>query len=188
MNYDINIKDINELNSCIKKCTLCSLSQTRNKTVPGEGQFKKRILIIGEAPGNSEDKIGRPFIGSAGKILRRTLENNDFQISDIYITNIVKCRPPKNRQPNSAEKKICSKYLDKQIQILKPKIIGILGNVALDYLLNLKPITKYRGTVVTKDQKKFFIMYHPAATLYNRNLLKIFEEDVKLLSNYVKKI
>ncbi|MGD1835178.1 MAG: uracil-DNA glycosylase [Nitrososphaeraceae archaeon] len=186
MNNDIDSIEINELNSCIKGCTLCSLSKTRKNAVPGEGQFKKKILIVGEAPGVSEDRIGRPFVGSAGKILRRTLENNNFSISDIYITNIVKCRPPNNRQPNINEKKMCSGYLEKQIQILKPKIICILGSVALDYLLNLKPITKYRGKIINKDKKNFFVMYHPAATLYNRNLLKIFEEDVKSLSKCVK--
>lgn len=178
---------LDKINSDIRNCKLCLLSNTRKNAVPGEGNFLKKLMIIGEAPGYYEDQSGRPFIGAAGKILRNTLAKNQINIEDVFITNIVKCRPPNNRPPQNNEKKMCLQYLDRQIFLLKPKIICLLGNVASSYILGLKSITNERGKVIDKNGLKFFITYHPAATIYNRNLLNTFELDIKKLAEYVSK-
>jgi DNA polymerase len=178
---------LDKINSDVRNCKLCLLSNSRKNTVPGEGNFLKKLMIIGEAPGYYEDQSGRPFIGAAGKILRNTLAKNKINIEDVFITNIVKCRPPNNRPPQINEKKICRQYLDRQIFLLKPKIICLLGNVASSFILDLKYITNERGKVIHRNGLKFFITYHPAATIYNRNLLNTFELDIKKLSEYVSK-
>jgi DNA polymerase len=169
----------------VKNCKLCLLCSTRKLTVPGEGGFLKKLLIIGEAPGYHEDISGRPFIGAAGKILRNTLSKNDIHIKDVFITNIIKCRPPNNRPPYINEKKICIQYLERQILLLRPKIICLLGNVVSSYILGVKSITNERGEILQKNELKYFVTYHPAATIYNRNLLKIFEQDIKKLAEYI---
>jgi uracil-DNA glycosylase len=169
----------------IKNCKLCLLCSTRKHTVPGEGGFLKKLMIIGEAPGYYEDQSGRPFIGAAGKILRNTLSKNDINIKDVFITNIIKCRPPNNRPPYINEKKICVQYLQRQILVLQPKIICLLGNVVSAYILGIKSITNERGRILHKNDLKYFVTYHPAATIYNRNLLNIFEQDIKKLAEYI---
>lgn len=176
---------LDNINSEITNCKLCSLSNTRKNAVPGEGSFLKKLMIIGEAPGYHEDQSGRPFIGTAGKILRNTLAKNKISIEDVFITNIVKCRPPNNRPPRIIEKRTCLPYLDRQIFLLQPKIICLLGNVAASYILNLNSITNERGKVIHRNGLKFFITYHPAAIIYNHNLLNTFESDIKKLAEYV---
>lgn len=176
---------LDKINSDIRNCKLCLLSNTRKNAVPGEGNFLKKLMIIGEAPGYHEDQSGRPFIGAAGKILRNTLSKNDININDVFITNIIKCRPPNNRPPFINEKKICIQYLERQILLLQPKIICLLGNVVSSYLLGIKSITNERGRILHKNELKYFVTYHPAATIYNRNLLNIFEQDIKKLAEYL---
>lgn len=178
---------LDKINSDVRNCKLCLLSNSRKNTVPGEGNFQKKIMIIGEAPGYYEDQSGRPFIGAAGKILRNTLAKNKINNEDVFITNIVKCRPPNNRPPQFNEKKTCLQYLDRQIFLLKPKIICLLGNVASSFILDLKSITNERGKVIHRNGLKFFITYHPAATIYNRSLLNTFELDIKKLAEYASK-
>ena len=169
----------------IKNCKLCLLCSNRKNTIPGEGGFLKKLMIIGEAPGYHEDRSGRPFIGAAGKILRNTLSKNDINIQDVFITNIIKCRPPNNRPPYINEKKICIQYLERQILVLQPKIICLLGNVVSSYILGIKSITKERGRILHNKDLNYFVTYHPAATIYNRNLLNIFEQDIKKLADYI---
>jgi DNA polymerase len=169
----------------IKNCKLCLLCSTRKNTVPGEGGFLKKLMIIGEAPGYHEDQSGKPFIGPAGKILRNALSKNDISIQDVFITNIIKCRPPNNRPPQINEQNTCIQYLERQILLLQPKMICLLGNVISSYILGIKSITKERGRILHKNNLKYFVTYHPAATIYNRNLLNIFEQDIKKLSEYI---
>ena len=169
----------------IRNCKLCKLSTTRNNTVPGEGAFLKKLMIIGEAPGYYEDQSGRPFVGAAGKILRKTLEKNNLNSEDVFITNIVKCRPPNNRPPQISEKQTCLQYLNRQIYLLKPRIICLLGNVASSFILDCKSLKNERGKIIDKNDLKFFITYHPAATIYNRGLLNTFELDIKKLAEYL---
>ena len=180
----------NELLESIKngviRCVLCGLSITRKNAVPGSGNIRKKIILIGEAPGKNEDETGSPFVGSAGKILDQALIAARLERNDIYITNVVKCRPPNNRVPTDEEIGICtSEYLKKEIDIISPKIICILGATALKSLLGLKYMTPYRGQIVNRPPLRYFITYHPAATIYNNKLKQIFFEDIQSLAKIV---
>ncbi len=180
----------NELLESIKngviRCVLCGLSITRKNAVPGSGNISKKIILIGEAPGKNEDETGSPFVGSAGKILDQALIAARLERNDIYITNVVKCRPPNNRVPTDEEIGICtSEYLKKEIDIISPKIICILGATALKSLLGLKYMTPYRGQIVNRPPLRYFITYHPAATIYNNKLKQIFFEDIQSLAKIV---
>ncbi|MDN5845693.1 MAG: uracil-DNA glycosylase [Candidatus Nitrosocosmicus sp.] len=167
-------------------CVLCGLSTTRTNAVPGSGSITRKIILIGEAPGKNEDETGSPFVGSAGKILDQALICARIERKEIYITNVVKCRPPNNRVPTEEEIGICtSEYLKKEIDIILPKIICILGATALKSLLGLKYMTTYRGKIVNRPPLKYFITYHPAATIYNNKLKQIFFEDIQKLAKIV---
>jgi len=140
------------MNEEIKNCKRCNLWKTRNNIVIGEGSLNADIMFIGEAPGYYEDKQGRPFVGKAGKILDELLNSVELKREEIYITNILKCRPPGNRDPLPEEIKACTPYLDRQIEIIKPKKICTLGNFATNYIFSsfgLKPesIGKIHGKV-----------------------------------------
>lgn len=165
---------------------MCGLSTTRKNAVPGAGSITKKIILIGEAPGKNEDERGFPFVGSAGKILDQALIDARIERKEIYITNVVKCRPPNNRVPTDEEIGICtSEYLNKEIDIISPKIICIMGSTALKSLLGLKYMTPYRGQIVNRPPLKYFITYHPAATIYNNKLKHIFFEDIQKLAKIV---
>ena len=184
------MKGQNESLESIKKevihCVLCGLSLTRKNAVPGSGSINRKIILIGEAPGKNEDETGSPFVGSAGKILDQALIDARIERKEIYITNVVKCRPPNNRVPTDEEIRICtSEYLKKEIDIISPKIICILGATALKSLLGLKSMTPYRGQTVNRPPLKYFITYHPAATIYNNKLKQIFFEDIQKLAKIV---
>lgn len=171
--------NINVINQQIKNCQNCILHTTRTNAVTGNGNIRSKILLIGEAPGKNEDKRGIPFVGSAGKVLDQALVFAGLERKDIYITNIVKCRPPNNRVPQGEEILKCNRFLEKEMKIISPKIIGILGATALHSLLNLNNIQKYRGKTIVKNNIHFFITYHPAATIYNKKLKDIFFNDIK---------
>ena len=143
-------QELKKIKKQVTQCTKCELSKTRNNSVPGKGNFKSDVIFVGEAPGKNEDMKGEPFIGIAGKKLSIALENAGITRDDVYITNIVKCRPPKNRVPTTNERDTCQNYLKKEIEIIKPKIICILGNTAFNSLLDGKEIIKFRGKIVRK--------------------------------------
>jgi uracil-DNA glycosylase len=172
----------------VTKCTKCDLSKTRNKSVPGKGNFKADVIFVGEAPGKNEDVEGEPFIGIAGKKLSVALENAGITRDEVYITNIVKCRPPKNRVPTTTERNTCQNYLEKEIEIIKPKIICILGNTAFNSVLNGNEITKFRGKIARKNNQLYFLTIHPAATIYNQKLIKMLKKDMKKLFKLTKEL
>ena len=172
----------------VAKCTKCDLSETRNKSVPGKGNFKADVIFVGEAPGKNEDVEGEPFIGIAGKKLSMALENAGITRDEVYITNIVKCRPPKNRVPTTTERNTCQNYLEKEIEIIKPKIICILGNTAFNSILNGNEITKFRGKIARKNNQLYFLTIHPAATIYNQKLIKMLKKDMKKLFELTKEL
>jgi DNA polymerase len=172
----------------VTQCTKCELSKTRNNSVPGKGNFKSDVIFVGEAPGKNEDMKGEPFIGIAGKKLSIALENAGITRDDVYITNIVKCRPPKNRVPTTNERDTCQNYLKKEIEIIKPKIICILGNTAFNSLLDGKEIIKFRGKIVRKNNQLYFLTIHPAATIYNQKLINILKKDIKKLLKVIKEL
>lgn len=173
----------------VLSCKKCKLWQTRTNSVPGEGNPKAEIMFIGEAPGENEDKEGKPFVGAAGKLLTQLIKDVlGLSREDVYITNVVKCRPPNNRDPEEEEILACSPYLDRQIDLIMPKIIVTLGRHSTKYILNkiggnFSSITKVRGKAYSWKYKDkdiiVFPTYHPAAALYNPNLRRTLEEDFK---------
>jgi uracil-DNA glycosylase len=170
------------------KCTKCDLCKTRTNSVPGKGNFQSDVIFVGEAPGKNEDKNGEPFIGIAGKKLSIALEEAKVSREEVYITNIVKCRPPNNRVPSTIERTTCQKYLEEEINIIKPKIICLLGNTAFNSILGGSEITKHRGKVAKKNNQLYFITIHPAATIYNQELIEVLKNDIKKLFELIKKL
>jgi len=168
------------------ECNDCDLYKTRTNIVEGDGNPNSDIMFIGEAPGRTEDDLGIPFIGAAGKILDELLKKVHLVRENIYITNIVKCRPPKNRNPTEKEIKACSKHLDNEIKIIKPKTIVPLGVFATKYVFNkygikFTSMTAARGTVYKVGDIRIVPMYHPASIIYNRNLQDIMFKDIGLV-------
>jgi DNA polymerase len=171
----------------VRGCPLCKLSRSRKNAVPGEGQLSAKIMFIGEAPGRSEDEKGRPFVGAAGRILDELLKKAGIERSQVFITNIVKCRPPNNRVPKEDELTACRPYLDRQIALIKPKVICILGRTAYSALLGGSSITANRGKIVERAGQKYFLTFHPAAVIYNKDLLSALEADLKKLAVEINK-
>ena len=163
----------------VRACKKCDLCQTRTNAVPGKGKENAEIILVGEAPGRNEDKKGEPFVGSAGKRLNEILSDAGIDRDDVYITNIVKCRPPDNRVPTKNEEKSCLNYINEEISIINPKVVCIMGNTAFNTLLGGKEITKNHGNFIEKDGRMYFVTYHPAATIYNQKLIDELKTDFK---------
>ncbi len=178
--------ELDNIRNSVVACTKCGLCKTRTNAVPGKGGPDSKIIFVGEAPGRTEDARGEPFVGSAGKKLTDALEKNGISRDSVYITNVVKCRPPNNRVPTDSERAACMQYLKAEIGIIRPKIVCILGNTASSSVLGHGDITKNRGKVIEKDGVRYFLTFHPAATIYNRELLSVFEEDIARLAEMVK--
>lgn len=187
----------NEVLSC-RKCPLY-VERAKNKfySVIGEGNHQARIVFVGEAPGLNEAKTGRPFCGAAGKILDELLESAGIKREDVYITNILKDRPPENRDPQPEEIKACAPYLERQIEIIKPKIICPLGRHSMKFLMEkfglesqLEGISKIHGKLfeINNFFQRIIIIpfYHPAVATYNPNMKKILKEDFKILKTIIK--
>jgi len=179
---------LEKLKQDVIKCKKCDLCKTRTNSVPGKGNFKSDVIFVGEAPGKNEDKNGEPFIGVAGKKLSNALEEANISREDVYITNVVKCRPPNNRVPNTDERNTCQQYLKDEIKIIKPKIICVLGNTAFNSVLGGSEITKFRGKVIKKDGQLYFITIHPAATIYNQKLIDVLKDDIKKLFELIREL
>ncbi len=168
----------------VEECTLCPLSQTRNKVVFGEGCADSPIALIGEAPGREENRQGRPFVGSAGQLLTKAIEAMKLRREDVYIANIIKCRPPNNRVPRESEIASCLPYLLEQLSIINPSVVGLLGAVATQSILRIhSPVFKLRGKIFTHSGMKSVPTYHPAALLRNPNLKSYFWGDMKLIKS-----
>jgi len=166
-----------------QNCHLCELSKSRQKVVFGEGNLHAKLLFIGEGPGASEDSIGRPFVGRSGELLTKMIENVlQLKRDDVYITNIVKCRPPNNRIPTPTEAHTCHPYLLKQIEIIKPKLIVTLGATAYHYLTGEETsISKIRGTLHRQNGYTLIPTYHPSYLLRNPSAKKeVFEDLLKI--------
>ncbi|MCD6158814.1 MAG: uracil-DNA glycosylase [Euryarchaeota archaeon] len=186
-------ESLNDIERDIKNCKRCPLYKERTNPVPGEGGFKKKIMFIGEAPGKNEDLQGRPFVGKAGELLDRLMSEIGLSRDDVYITNVIKCRPPNNREPNDSEIIACRTYLIRQINALKPKIIVCLGRISsrvIAQMFNIQftSISRDHGKVFKSPIRpiKVFFTYHPAAALYNRVTLRDLEEDFKILKKIIE--
>jgi len=181
-------QELETIKQNVIKCTKCELCKTRTNAVPGKGNFQSDVIFVGEAPGRNEDKHGEPFVGVAGKKLSIALEEAGISRDEVYITNIVKCRPPNNRVPNTSERNTCQEYLKQEISIIKPKIICILGNTAFNSILGGSEITKFRGKVVRKDNQLYFLTIHPAATIYNQKLIDVLKNDIVKLFDLISEL
>jgi len=163
-----NQKRLNELQHQYSNCTKCSLSQSRHNFVYGEGNPNALAMLIGEGPGEQEDKTGRPFVGAAGQLLEKMLAAINLKRSDVYIANIVKCRPPGNRNPEADERRACLPYLLEQIQIIQPKLLLLLGLVSAQTLLNNNnTLGWHRGKIHYFMDIPALVTYHPSALLRN---------------------
>ncbi|MBN2478316.1 uracil-DNA glycosylase [Candidatus Micrarchaeota archaeon] len=179
---------LEEIAERIRRCRKCPLYAGRTNPVPGEGDPKARIMLVGEAPGAKEDETGRPFVGASGKILRQTLEGVGIKEKEVFIGNIVKCRPPGNRNPHSSEVEICtSNYLEKQIKAIKPRVIVPLGNVPTNYFLkkynfDMLPINSVAGKRFNVNNTVLVPNFHPAYILYRRSVFPKFKSIFKKIS------
>jgi len=162
-------------------CTACALSRSRTRTVPGEGATNAQIMFIGEAPGFNEDKQGRPFIGQAGQFLGELLASIDLSRTSVFITNVVKCRPPDNRDPLPDEINACDHFLQTQIQAIRPKMIVTLGRHSMAKFFPGESISRIHGQERRRDGIIYVPMYHPAAALHQPALRATIEADFRKL-------
>ncbi len=188
-------KEMLELEKKIRSCTLCPLYASRKKAVPGEGSLEAEVMFIGEAPGRNEDIQGRPFVGAAGKLLDQLLELAGLRREEVYITNVVKCRPPNNRDPAASEKMACQPYLRRQIEIISPKVIVTLGRHSM---MEIFELAGHRATSIMRERGRvrkvrlfglevlLMPTLHPAAALYNPRTRKLLEEDFLKLKDLLK--
>lgn len=182
------MSDLETLCTEIANCGACSLAKTRVKVVPGEGPQDADIMFIGEAPGYHENQQGRPFIGPAGRFLDELLESIDLSRSKVFIGNVIKCRPPNNRDPLPDEINACAQWLDRQIEIIKPKIIVTLGRYSMAKFFPGETIGKIHGSARKTKETIYFAMYHPAAALHQQSLKKTLLEDIKKLPPLLEEI
>ena len=169
---------LSELYEEIALCQQCEIAKFRTKVVPGEGAEDADILFIGEAPGWHEDQQGRPFVGPAGQYLDELLASIGLQRQQVYIANVIKCRPTGNRDPLPVEIHNCRKWLEKQIELICPKMIVTLGRYSMAMFFPGKSISKIHGTAQKWDNVVYYAMYHPAATLHQRSLRQVIETDM----------
>jgi uracil-DNA glycosylase family 4 len=169
---------LTELYQQIALCVKCDIARLRTKVVPGEGAENADIMFIGEAPGWHEDQQGRPFVGQAGQYLDRLLTSINLNRQQVYIANVIKCRPPDNRDPLPTEIQNCQPWLDKQIELIKPKMIVTLGRYSMARYFPGKSISKIHGTAQKRDGVIYYAMYHPAAALHQQSLKQDIEADM----------
>jgi len=169
---------LSELSQEIALCQQCEIAKYRNKVVPGEGAEDARIMFIGEAPGWHEDQLGRPFVGPAGKFLDELLASIGLKREQVYIANVIKCRPTANRDPLPTEIQNCHQWLERQIELIHPKMIVTLGRYSMAMFFPGKSISKIHGTAQKQGDTIYYAMYHPAAALHQASLRQDIEEDM----------
>ena len=184
-------KGMEKVKDEVLACKKCPLYKTKTYPVIGQGSHQAEIIFVGEAPGFNEDKTGRPFCGEAGKVLDELLDFIGFKREEIYICNILKCRPPGNRNPKKEEIEACASYLEKQIEIIEPKVICVLGNYSTAYILEkyglkekIQGISKIHSQVFSANNFKIIPLYHPAVATYNPNMKEILKKDFKVLEKF----
>ncbi len=171
---EVTLKKVHEM---IMACTRCNLSKSRTKAVPGDGPENSKILFIGEGPGFYEDQQGRPFVGPAGKLLDELLDSIHLPRPQVFITNVVKCRPPENRDPQPEEIEACAPYLDRQIALIAPSVIVTLGRHSMAKFFPGRSISQIHGTSKQGNGVIYVAMYHPAAALHQQKLRQTLEND-----------
>jgi len=179
---------LNDLNREISACQRCSLHKTATRAVPGEGPENARIMFIGEGPGFHEDQQGRPFVGAAGQLLDHLLALIGLRRDQVFIANMVKHRPPENRDPLPGEIAACKPWLEKQLAVVRPRMIVTLGRHSMEMFFPGKSISKIHGTCVMKDGVRCFAMYHPAAALHQQSLRQEIEADMLKIREYLAEV
>ncbi len=169
---------LSELYQEIARCHQCEIAKYRTKVVPGEGAEDADIMFIGEAPGWHEDQQGRPFVGPAGQLLDKLLASINLKREQVYIANVIKCRPQGNRDPLPTEIQNCRQWLERQIELICPKIIVTLGRYSMAMFFPGKSISKIHGTAQKRDNVIYYAMYHPAAALHQQSLRQTIEADM----------
>jgi DNA polymerase len=170
----------------VQACTRCDLHLAATRGVPGEGPSAAQIMLVGEGPGFNEDKQGRPFVGAAGRFLEELLAIADLKRTDVFITNVVKHRPPNNRDPLPTELTACRPYLERQIAAINPRVIVTLGRFSLGTFFPGSMISRAHGEVREKDGRYFFAMYHPAAALHQEKLRQTLIDDMHKLAAFIR--
>ena len=174
-------KRLEDLHNDIRNCTLCPLHKTRTNAVPGEGSVTADVMFVGEAPGVKEDESGRPFVGRSGELLNSMIQEIGLSRDTVFITSILKSRPPKNRTPTKKEVKACRPYLEKQIELIDPKIVVLLGGVAISSLIGPWKLSEAHGKFYETDERTYFMTYHPAAALRFPKTRTAMREDFQIL-------
>jgi DNA polymerase len=175
-------KRLEDLHNDIRNCTLCPLHKTRTNAVPGEGSVTADVMLVGEAPGVKEDESGRPFVGRSGELLTSMIQEIGLSRDSVFITSILKSRPPKNRTPTQAEISACRPFLERQIEIINPRIIVLLGGVAISSLIGSWRVSEAHGKFYENGDRKYFMTYHPAAALRFPKIKSVMREDFETLS------
>ena len=170
-------EELQPLNDSIADCPNCLLARTRSRTVPGSGPVTAELMFVGEAPGQREDELGLPFVGRSGQFLDQLLAGIDLTRRDVYVTNVVKCRPPGNRDPEPAEIAACGDFLEQQIALINPKVIATLGRFSMARWFPEARISRIHGEVKHTDGRYVIPMYHPAAALRNGSLREVMHAD-----------
>ena len=175
---------LEDLTKRMSACSKCVLRSTCSMVVSGEGNADAKIMFIGEGPGKKEDELGRPFVGAAGKFLDEMLGAIKLKREDVYIANVVKCRPPQNRDPFPDEVEACWPWLERQIEIINPKLVVTLGRHSMERFLPNQKISKIHGKAMRREisglgKRVFYALYHPAAALYNGSMRTVLIEDFK---------
>ncbi len=188
MLLSLRMAALSELCREMASCQACGLAEHRTQVVPGEGTDDADIIFIGEAPGYNEDRQGRPFVGAAGAFLDELLSSIGLTRSDVYIANIIKCRPPGNRDPGPGEIAACKPWLDRQMQMIRPKVVVTLGRVSLSRFRPNESISKVHGRPTRMGEVVLFPMYHPAAALHQGGLRNTLETDMLRLPEILKEL
>lgn len=179
---------LSAINNEIRTCTKCSLHETRTNAVPGDGPADAQLMFVGEAPGFHEDQQGLPFVGASGKYLTDLLMGIDLRREEVYITNIVRCRPPGNRDPFMSEIETCEPYLERQITVIKPHVIATLGRFSMNYFLPKAKISNIHGQAVREQGRVYFPLFHPAAALRNPGLQDVMRADFAKLKALLEEL
>lgn len=180
--------DLSAIVQEITTCTKCGLCKNRTKAVPGEGSLSAKLMFVGEGPGKNEDEQGRPFCGASGKFLDELLLHIGLKREDVYITNVVKCRPPNNRDPFEDEIKTCTPYLERQIAFIKPLVISTLGRHAMSYFLPGVKIGQVHGKPLRRNGQVYIPLYHPAVALYRASLRPQLTHDFEVIKKVLNQL
>ncbi len=176
-------RELNSLHDSIRECKLCPLHTTRLNAVPGEGSYNAKLFFIGEAPGAREDESGRPFVGRSGELLTQMIESIGLTRDEVFITSVLKSRPPNNRTPAPSEIETCRPYVEQQIELIRPRVVVLLGGVAIAAMVGPWSVSESHGKFFEAKGRTYFMTYHPAAALRFPKVKTLMADDFKILKS-----